>query len=198
MGLSLVKSRFCQVCIFMYIYFHVWNTRIHIVICWGTWSLLNTKMWRARVLETPFGLLLLLFTTSLVVTTITFYNVRSSLPCWFFILVDPLILTLPLWLSLVPLLWRCVFDLLLWCLLFWASPFFCSFDLSGFHSLPPWNRVLAPRTEDTLSKGYFSSVGQVVTGITSVNIRCSDNNCSPSRCLGIATVRSLFVVAGKC
>jgi hypothetical protein len=31
-----------------------------------------------EVLETPFGLLLRLFTTSLVATTITFYNVRSS------------------------------------------------------------------------------------------------------------------------
>jgi hypothetical protein len=32
-------------------------------------------MWRARVLETPFGLLIRFITTSLVVTTINFYNV---------------------------------------------------------------------------------------------------------------------------
>jgi hypothetical protein len=63
-----------------------------------------------------------------------------------------------------------------------------SFNLLGFYSLQPWNRVLAPRIEDTLLKGYFSSVGQVVMGITSVNIRCSDNNCSPSRCLANAHI----------
>jgi hypothetical protein len=49
---------------------------------------------------------------------------------------------------------------------------------------------LAPRIEDTLSKGNFSSVVQVVvTGITFVNIRYSDNNCLPARCLGIVTIR---------
>jgi hypothetical protein len=61
--------------------------------------------------------------------------------------------------------------------------------LSKSHCSPPWNRVLAPRIGDTLSKGNFSFV-QVVTGITFVNIRCSDNNCLPSRCLGFATIRS--------
>jgi hypothetical protein len=40
------------------------------------WPLLNTKCDMFTVLVTPFGLLLLLFTTSLVVTTISFYNVR--------------------------------------------------------------------------------------------------------------------------
>jgi hypothetical protein len=143
-----------------------------------------------------------------------FYNVRSSLLCWFFILVGPLISgflvaalicsyallpTLRLW--SVPLLSsrRCVsdrflcsppdvvsligsFDLVL-TLRLWSVPLFCSwrcvsdrflwsppdvaslvgsFELSDFYSLPPWNRVLAPRIKDTLSKGYFSSVGQVV------------------------------------
>jgi hypothetical protein len=114
-------------------------------------------------------------------------------------------LTLRLW--SVPLICSGVasligsFDLLLH---LWSTPLICSFglcpcvsDLPSFYSSPPWNRVLAPRIEDTLSKGYFSSLGQVVMGITSVNIRCSDNSCSPSRCLGTATVRSLFVVAGK-
>jgi hypothetical protein len=101
-------------------------------------------------------------------------------------------------------------DLRLWSLL-WSAPLSSAligvsgrsldlflWSLLGFYSLPPWNRVLAPRVEDTLSNGYFSSVGQVVVrGITSVNIRRSDNNYSPSRCLGISIIRSLFVVAGK-
>jgi hypothetical protein len=50
---------------------------------------------------------------------------------------------------------------------------------------PPWNRFLAYRVGDTLSKGKCSSVIQVVTGIAFDNIRCSDNNCLPSRCLGV-------------
>jgi hypothetical protein len=55
---------------------------------------------------------------------------------------------------------------------------------------PPWNRMLAPRIGDTLSKGNFSSVVQVVvTGITFVNIRCSDSNYLPSPCPGIAAIR---------
>jgi hypothetical protein len=172
----------------------------------GLWVRIPLKvwmsvLWRARVLETPFGLLLRFITTSLVVTTITFYNVRSSLPCWFLILVDPLIAGF----LVAVLIWHRwsspdvasligSFDLLL-TLRLWSAPLICPFF---FFCSPPRNRVLAPRIEGTLSKGYFSSVGQVVvTGITSVNIRCSDNNCSPSRCLGIATIRSLFVVAGK-
>jgi hypothetical protein len=52
------------------------------------------------------------------------------------------------------------------------------------------------RVRDTLSKGKFSSVIQVVMGIASVNVRCSNNNCLPSRCRGIPTILSLFVVAG--
>jgi hypothetical protein len=36
--------------------------------------------------------------------------------------------------------------------------------------------VLAPRIDDTLSKSYFSSVGQVVAkGVTSVNIHIRHN-----------------------
>jgi hypothetical protein len=61
---------------------------------------------------------------------------------------------------------------------------------------PPWNKVLPPRIEDIFSKGNFSSVVPIVTGMTFVNIRCGDNNCLPSRGLAIATIRSLFVVAG--
>jgi hypothetical protein len=139
------------------------------------------------VLKTPFGLLLLSFTTSLVVTTITFYNVRSSLPCWFFILVGPLIagflvaallwllwspmtlrlwsaplssLTLRLWsapsicldvaylIGSYDLLWRSVFDRFLWSALtlrLWSVPFICPY----LRRSPSWNRVLAPRIEDT-------------------------------------------------
>jgi hypothetical protein len=85
-----------------------------------------------------------LFTTSLVVTTITFYNVRSSLPCWFFTLVGPLIagflVAALIWLRWSPpdvaspigsfdppdvsslidsfdLFWRCVSDRFHWSLL---------------------------------------------------------------------------------
>jgi hypothetical protein len=43
-----------------------------IVTCWGTGPLLNTKCDVFTVLETPFGLLLVLFTTSLVAATITY------------------------------------------------------------------------------------------------------------------------------
>jgi hypothetical protein len=52
------------------------------------------------------------------------------------------------------------------------------------------NPILLYRIWNTLSKGKFSSVIQVVvTGITFVNSRCSDNNCLPSdgrliRCVG--------------
>jgi hypothetical protein len=149
------------------------------------------QMWRARVLETPFGLLLCFIYDFTSRHYNFFYNVRSSLPCWFFILVGPLTagflvaaLILGFWSALVPLLWHGVSDRLVW-----SARFYCS---------PPWDRVLAPRIEDILSKGNFSSVGQVVlTGITSVNIRCYDNNCLPIRCLGIATILSLIVVAGK-
>jgi hypothetical protein len=91
-----------------------------------------------------------------------------------------------------------------YCLRFETSLFVASYDSQGhgggirprLHTgllhlkcSPPWNRMLAPRTEDTLPKGNFSSVVQVVTGITSVNNRCSDNNCLSSRCLRIATIR---------
>jgi hypothetical protein len=93
-----------------------------LTIMWRVYSigpLLNTKCdvlgyWRHRS-----GLLLPLFTTSLVVTTITFYNVRSSLPCWFFILVGPLIAGF-----LVAAL-ICPFHLLL-TLRLWSVPLICS------------------------------------------------------------------------
>jgi hypothetical protein len=65
----------------------------------------------------------------------------------------------------------------------WSAPLFCS----CFYSFPPRNRVLAPRIEDILSYGYFWSVGQVFVTGTSVNIRCSANNCSPSRWLAMLT-----------
>jgi hypothetical protein len=175
---------------------------IDIVTCSGFVTTSEHQMWRVGVLETPFGLLLS-FTYDFTSRHYNyFYNVRSSLPCWFFILVGPLIagfLVAALILGLSDLtlrLWSAPFDLL-WC---WVSDlpwFLCpdvasligSFNLLLFYSLPPWNRVLALRIEDTLLKGNFFSVVQVVTGTTSVNIRCSDNNCLPSRCLGIATIR---------
>jgi hypothetical protein len=72
-----------------------------------------------------------------------FYNVRPSLPCWFFILVGPLIAGF-LVAALIWLLWSPL-TLRLWSALL-ISRFYCS---------PPWNRVLAPRIEDTLSKGAF-------------------------------------------
>jgi hypothetical protein len=59
-----------------------WFLWIHIVTCLRLLTTSERQMWRARVLETPFGLLIRFIMTSLVVTTITFYNVRSSLPCW--------------------------------------------------------------------------------------------------------------------
>jgi hypothetical protein len=98
-------------------------------------------MWRIWVLETPFGLLLRFIYDSTSRHYNYSYSVRSSLPCWFFILVGPLIagflvaalisllwsaLTLRLWsvplicsdvASLIgsfDLLWRCVSDRLLW------------------------------------------------------------------------------------
>jgi hypothetical protein len=49
-----------------------------------------------------------------------FYNVRSSLPCWFFISVSTLI---AVFLVAVLTLWRCVSELFLW------SPLIGSFDL---------------------------------------------------------------------
>jgi hypothetical protein len=120
-----------------------------------------------------------LFTTSLVVTTISFTMWRelSWLRLTSVLILGPSLLIwsdLSSLIGLVPLLWRCVSDQLLW-----SARFYCS---------PPWNRMLAPRIEDTLLKGNFSIVVQVVTGITFVNIRCSDNNCLPSRCLWIATI----------
>jgi hypothetical protein len=160
-------------------------------------------MWRVRVLEKPFGLLLRFIYDFTSRHYNYFYNVRSSLPCWFCVLVGPLIadflVAALIWLlwsapdvaSLIGsfdlLFWRCASDLLLWSpltLRLWSAPLICPF----FNSFPPWNRVLAPRIEDTLSKGKFSPVVQVVTGITFVNIRCGKNNCLPSRCLGIAII----------
>jgi hypothetical protein len=162
----------------------------HTVTCRGTWPFLTAKcdvfchwrrqMWRTRVLETPFGF----FHRFIYDFTSRHYNffysvtrtrlTASSLPCWFLILVGPLIAGFLIAALSDPLISSEVASLI------------SSFDLPGFYSLPPWNRVLAPRIGDALSKGNFSAVGQVVTGITSVNIRC----------LGIATIRSLFVVAG--
>jgi hypothetical protein len=127
-------------------------------------------LWRVQVLETPFGVLLR-FIYDFISHYNYYYNVTltrmtaSSLPCWFFILVGPLIagfLDAALMLRL------------------WSAPLISA----RFYSLPPWNRVLAPGIENTLSKGNFSSVVQVVvTGITFVYNRCSDNIYLPSRCL---------------
>jgi hypothetical protein len=141
------------------------------------------------VLETAFRLLLRFIYNFTSRHYNYFYNVTwtrlttSSLPGWFLVLRCWSDLTPRLWLALIPLLWRCISDRLLR-----SAPFYCS---------PLWNRVLAPQIENTLSKCNFSPVVQVVaTGITFVNIRCSGSNCLPSRCLGIATIPSLFIVAG--
>jgi hypothetical protein len=144
------------------------------VTCLQSWPLLNTKCdvlgyWRLRS-----DYYFVLLTTSLVVTTI--------LQCALFISLLILRFSLLLW------SWPCVSDRS-WFLCSEFASLIGSFDLPGFYSLPPWNRVLAPRIEDILSKGNFSSVVQIVTGITFVTFRCSDNNCSPSRCLTIAVVR---------
>jgi hypothetical protein len=119
------------------------------------------------VQETPFGLLICFITTSLVVTKKFCYNVRSSLLCWVFILVGPLIVGF-------------LVAALIWFL--WSPLLFCVSDLIllGFYSLPPWNRALAPRIEDTLSKGNFSSSTQLWLVL-----------------LRNPTIRSLFIVAGR-
>jgi hypothetical protein len=154
-------------------------------------------LWRARVLETPFGLLLRFIYDFTSRHYNYFYNVTrtrlnaSSLPCWFFILVLCLLVS---WL----LLWSLVYLIGSFDLCSDVASLIGSFVLPGFYSLPPWNRVFGPRIEDTLSKGNFSSVVQVVTGITFVNIRWSDNNYSPSRCLGIATIHLSYVFGSRC
>jgi hypothetical protein len=104
-------------------------------------------LWRARVLETPFGLLLRFIYDSTSRHYNYFYNAGSSLPCWFFILVGPLIagflvaariwllwsaLTLRLWSDSFDFFWRCVSDRLLWSAWRCVSDRFlwiCSFDL---------------------------------------------------------------------
>jgi hypothetical protein len=106
---------------------HLWlitNMDINKSYCdvFGYWPLLNTKCDVFTVLKTPFGLLFLFiydFTSSYYNY---FHNVAwtrltaSSLPCWFFILVGPLIAgflaAALIW--LFDLLWRCVSDQLLW------------------------------------------------------------------------------------
>jgi hypothetical protein len=167
-------------CLSLYIY-------IYMCVCvlWNMYILRNYVnidalyiciLWRVQVLETPFGLLLRFIYDFTSRHYNHCYNVTrtrltaSSLPCWFFILVGPLIAgflvaALPFRLSSASVIY---------------SYLKCS---------PPWNRALAPRIEDTLSKGNFSSVVQVVTGITFVNICCCHNNCLPNRCLRIATIR---------
>jgi hypothetical protein len=146
--------------------FHMW------ILSWrvrDSWRLLITNSdvlgyWRRRS-----DCYFVLFTTSLVVTTITWTRLNAS----------SFRVASFSWL----VLWLLASWLLLWSLFYLISS--------------PWNRVLAPWIEDTLSKDNFSSVVQVVTGITFVNIRYSDDNCLPSCCLGIATIRSLFVEAGE-
>jgi hypothetical protein len=147
------------------------------------------------LLETPFGLLLRVFTTLLVATTITFYNVRTSLPCWFFILVGSLIAGF-LVAALIWLLWSPPdvasligsFDRLLWSapLIFSSdvASLIDSFDLLGSYFLPPWNRVLAPRIEDTLSKGSLGGGGALT------------QRCCGISCCGNSTIRS-FLCSGN-
>jgi hypothetical protein len=82
-------------------------------------------LWHTRVLATPFGLLLCFIYDFTSRHCNYFYNVRSSLPYWFFILVGPLIagflvatlicsfdllLTLRLWSVSLVSSWRCVSD----------------------------------------------------------------------------------------
>jgi hypothetical protein len=115
---------------------HISNKR-----CRDEWNIL----WQARALETPLGLLLRFIYDFTSRHYNCFYNVRSSLPCWFFILVGPLIagfLVAALILGLSDLTFRsliCFFDLLLWrCVsdwLLWSARFYC---------LSPWNRVFGP------------------------------------------------------
>jgi hypothetical protein len=163
-------------------------------MCSGFVTTSEHKMWRVRVLETPFGLLFRFIYDF----TSRHYNyfpnetrprlTASSLPCWFFVR--------RCWSDLTPRFWSACLVHMIWLFIsdrpwfLWSdvSSLIVSFDLLLFFCSPPWNRVLAPRIEDTLSRGNFSSVVQVVMGITLVNIRCSDNNCLPSHCLGIATI----------
>jgi hypothetical protein len=147
---------------------------------YSVWSLMDAKLyllgywWHHWICYTG------LFTTPRVVITISPYNeswpsdVLSRSGPWI-----SSVLSAGCWLTGWPLLadWLFVTD-------------------SDSKCPPPWNRFLTYRVGDTLSKGKFSSVIQVVvTGITFVNIRCSDNNYLRSRCLEIPTIRSLFVVA---
>jgi hypothetical protein len=148
-------------------------------------------MWRARGTGDAVRIVTLFYSRLYNVTRTRL--TASSLPCWFLFCVGPLIVGF-----LVAALILCLSDLTF---RLWSTYLISALTLrlwsARFYSLPPWNRVLAPRIEDTLSKGNFSSVVQVVvTWITFVNICCSDNNCLPSRCLGIATIWSLFVLAG--
>jgi hypothetical protein len=155
------------------------------------------------VLETPFGLLLWFIYDYTNRHYNYFYNVRSSLPCWFFILVGPLIAgflvaALTLRLRSVPLICRWVSDLL-WSML-WSTSVFI---LLCFYFLPPWNRVLAPRIEDTLSKGYLWSSTQrwlmLLRNPTILSLSVVARRRYLSRCLGIpsrwlAMLTSLLVM----
>jgi hypothetical protein len=64
-------------------------------------------------------------------------------------------LTLRLW--EIPLISS---DRVLWSPLICAWYCVSGFIFLGFYALPPWNRVLAPRIEDILPKGYFPSSAQ--------------------------------------
>jgi hypothetical protein len=118
------------------------------VTCSGYWSVSLSVTY--FLLETPFGLLLRFTYDVTSRHNNYFYNVTrtrltaSSLTCWFLVFRCWSDLTFHLWSVLVPLLWRCVSDRLLWS--------------ARLYFLPPWNRVMVPRIEDTLSKGNFSSV----------------------------------------
>jgi hypothetical protein len=105
------------------------------IILWrvrGTWPLLNAKMWRVRVLETPFGLLLrfiydftsrhynYLYNVTLFTSLLILYLGWSS-DCWL----------LGCCSNLTPLIssWHFISDRLLWSALtlrLWAAPLICS------------------------------------------------------------------------
>jgi hypothetical protein len=98
---------------------HFWTPN---VTCSCIWPLLNTKCNVYGYCRRRSNCYFVLFTTSLVVSTIV-YIVRSSLPCWFLVLVGPLIDGF-----LVAAL-ICFFDLLFssasLILFFWSAPLIC-------------------------------------------------------------------------
>jgi hypothetical protein len=129
------------------------NNNVYIVTCWRylvplrhVFTLLITsehQMQRVGLLKTPFGMLHF-FTTPLVVTTVSVYNVLGPSDVVFRSGPGSSLEDLPWSASLISLL--CLSLLCVSSLLFSVCPFICC----------PSNSVFAPRIEDTFPHGFIS------------------------------------------